>query len=92
MSQDLVPPPPVSSRSALADDLWTFDHVAPGGQSRIDWAFDLPSGGRFSDAAHDRLRPGVAREDAAGKQARDHGVDNVVLRAVAFDDALDSRV
>ena len=40
----------------MADDLWTFDHVAPGGQSRIDWAFDLPSGGRFSDAAHDRLR------------------------------------
>ena len=48
--------------------------------------------GKGDAAAHDRLRPGVAREDAAGKQARDHGVDNVVLRAVAFDDALDSRV
>lgn len=56
---DVLATPYVSSRSAFADTVWTFDSVPPGtcvSYKRVDWGFEIAGGHRFDEPAFEALR------------------------------------
>ncbi len=56
---DALPITYVSSRSAFADTVWTFDSLPPGtcaSSGRVDWAFETSDGHHFDEPTFEALR------------------------------------